>query len=144
MFLVTAAALGWALVVLLAPLLAASAGTAVGLVYAVGALVCHQLSDRSFHVAGAQLPVCARCTGLYVGAAAGLLLWTLRLGVARPWPRTHVAALLVGAAAPTALTVATALVGWGDPANGWRAALALPLGMVGGAVAGAALSDHLK
>ncbi|MBU6997442.1 MAG: DUF2085 domain-containing protein [Theionarchaea archaeon] len=33
--------------------------------------VCHQLPQRSFHIAGHQLPVCARCTGIYLGALIG-------------------------------------------------------------------------
>ena len=28
---------------------------------------CHQLSDRSFHVCGFQFPLCARCTGIFLG-----------------------------------------------------------------------------
>ena len=28
---------------------------------------CHQLSDRSFHICGFQLPLCARCTGIFLG-----------------------------------------------------------------------------
>ena len=28
---------------------------------------CHQLSDRSFHIHGVQLPLCARCTGIFLG-----------------------------------------------------------------------------
>ncbi|MBE7084377.1 MAG: DUF2085 domain-containing protein [Clostridiales bacterium] len=28
---------------------------------------CHQLSDRSFHIYGFQLPLCARCTGIFLG-----------------------------------------------------------------------------
>src|SRR5262245_11474962 len=38
-------------------------------VYAVGSVVCHQRPERSFFLWGRQLPVCARCTGIYVGAA---------------------------------------------------------------------------
>ena len=41
--------------------------------------VCHQRPERSFHVAGVQLPVCARCTGLYVSGAAGALAALARL-----------------------------------------------------------------
>jgi uncharacterized membrane protein len=41
--------------------------------YAVGHVICHQLPLRSFHLWGAALPVCARCTGIYVGAAAAAL-----------------------------------------------------------------------
>ena len=32
-------------------------------------LVCHQLPARSFHLWMPSLPVCARCTGIYLGAA---------------------------------------------------------------------------
>ena len=28
---------------------------------------CHQLPDRSFHICGFQLPLCARCTGIFLG-----------------------------------------------------------------------------
>jgi hypothetical protein len=45
---------------------------------------------------------------------------------------------------PTGLTVASAWLGLGDPSNAWRAALAVPLGVVGGAVLGAVSTDHLK
>jgi len=41
----------------------------VAVVYAIGSIVCHQLPARSIHLWGAQMPVCARCTGLYAGAA---------------------------------------------------------------------------
>ena len=37
---------------------------------------CHQLPERSFFIGGYQFPVCARCTGVFLGqfsAFAGLL-----------------------------------------------------------------------
>ena len=37
----------------------------------VGYAICHQIPDRSFHLNGHQLPLCARCTGTYLGAAVG-------------------------------------------------------------------------
>src|SRR5436190_23467383 len=41
--------------------------------------VCHQLVSHSFVIGGHPLPVCARCTGIYLGALVGLLmLWWLR------------------------------------------------------------------
>ena len=43
------------------------------------ALICHQRPDRSFWMFGAPLAVCARCLGIYLGTAIGLLLRTLRL-----------------------------------------------------------------
>jgi len=38
------------------------------------ALVCHQQPERSFFLFGGSVAVCARCLGIYFGAAAGLLL----------------------------------------------------------------------
>lgn len=32
---------------------------------------CHQRADRSFFIKGWQFPVCARCTGVIIGQAAG-------------------------------------------------------------------------
>ena len=46
---------------------------AASAVYVAGAVVCHQKAERSFSLAGQPLPVCARCTGIYVGAALTVL-----------------------------------------------------------------------
>lgn len=35
----------------------------------VGYTVCHRITERSFTVAGRQLPLCARCTGIYLGVS---------------------------------------------------------------------------
>jgi uncharacterized membrane protein len=40
---------------------------------AVGYAVCHRIEARSFHVHGRQMPLCARCTGMYLGAMLGLV-----------------------------------------------------------------------
>jgi hypothetical protein len=39
---------------------------------AVGYAVCHRIAIRSFHLESKQLPLCARCTGQYLGAIIGL------------------------------------------------------------------------
>jgi uncharacterized membrane protein len=39
---------------------------------AVGYAVCHRIDIRSFHIGIRQLPLCARCTGQYMGAFLGL------------------------------------------------------------------------
>jgi uncharacterized membrane protein len=38
---------------------------------AIGYAVCHRIDMRSFHIGIRQLPLCARCTGQYVGAIIG-------------------------------------------------------------------------
>jgi uncharacterized membrane protein len=49
--------------------------------------VCHRIGDRSFFVAGRQLPLCARCSGTYLGALAGLVVLVARgRGRARDLP----------------------------------------------------------
>jgi uncharacterized membrane protein len=40
---------------------------------AVGYAVCHRIEIRSFHVDGRPLPLCARCTGMYLGAVLGII-----------------------------------------------------------------------
>jgi uncharacterized membrane protein len=40
---------------------------------AIGYAVCHRIDLRSFHIGLRQMPLCARCTGQYVGAMIGLL-----------------------------------------------------------------------
>jgi hypothetical protein len=86
-------------------------------------VACHQDLDRSFWLFGAPLAVCARCIGIYAGAAAGV--W-LRL----PWR----AALGVFAFA-AALNAMDALLGF---TGLW---LRLALGMALGGSAGAVLSS---
>lgn len=39
---------------------------------AIGYAVCHRLELRSYHLGERQIPLCARCTGMYLGAIAGL------------------------------------------------------------------------
>jgi uncharacterized membrane protein len=40
---------------------------------AIGYAVCHRIDERSFHVFGRQLPLCARCTGEFNAAAVTLI-----------------------------------------------------------------------
>jgi uncharacterized membrane protein len=127
-----------------APWVARSTAPLGAVLYVVGGLVCHQQAERSFHLAGSQLPVCARCLGLYAGGAVGLAFWAIAAPRARRVPAPRAAAALIISGIPTGLTVAAAWLGLGDPANIWRAAFALPLGTVAGWVVGAAATKHLK
>ncbi len=58
--------------VVAAPLSTASNGRAAPLLYEFFAPVCHQIAERSFHLAGHPLAVCHRCFGFYVGFTLGL------------------------------------------------------------------------
>lgn len=38
---------------------------------AVGYAICHRIDGRSFHIGNIQMPLCARCTGIYLGVVLG-------------------------------------------------------------------------
>jgi len=44
---------------------------------AVGYAICHRIGERSFHVFGRQLPLCARCTGEFYAAGIALLFYAI-------------------------------------------------------------------
>ena len=44
----------------------------LGKMDAIGYAVCHRIDARSFHLGDRQLPLCARCSGMYLGALIGL------------------------------------------------------------------------
>lgn len=117
-------------------------------IFAVGSVICHQRPERSFFLDGHQLPVCARCTGLYLSGAAGLFGW-IGLKIVRGWrpvtwdPRIAVR-LIVLAAMPTALSLASGAIGVWDGSNMTRALLALPLGASAGAIVAAVATKDLR
>lgn len=65
-----------------------------GKIDAVGYAVCHQLDERSFHVDGQRLPLCARCSGMYLGAVLGIAYLTLTQPRRAGMPPKAVIALL--------------------------------------------------
>jgi uncharacterized membrane protein len=86
------------------------------------ALVCHQRPERSFILFGGSVAVCARCLGIYLGVAAGLLLRVPR-SVAWKW--------LVAA---VAINLADWLAEFGGLHGNWmlaRFALGVALGAAG-------------
>jgi Predicted membrane protein (DUF2085) len=149
-----ALAIAW---VILLPLAAFAAsrplpevGTAMAVVvYRIGSLVCHQRPERSFHVFGVALPVCARCTGIYTGAALMAVAATVRAADARR-PSTRTAAdvrraadawtatrkvgdarrFLLLAALPTAATLVYEWSTGQMPTHWIRAMSGVPLGAV--------------
>jgi uncharacterized membrane protein len=46
-------------------------------IYGGFAVVCHQLSERSYFISGHKLAVCSRCIGLHAGFALTLLMYPL-------------------------------------------------------------------
>jgi uncharacterized membrane protein len=66
----------------------------------IGYSVCHQIPDHSFHLGEAQLPLCARCTGTYIGVAVAFaamaLLGRWRTGEMLPVAMIVVLVLFIG------------------------------------------------
>src|SRR4249919_1949081 len=93
----------------------------IAIIYAAGGLICHQRPERSFFLDGHQFPVCARCTGLYLSGAIGIVGW-LGLKMARRWtslPFDPALAkrLLLICAIPTAVSWTTGVLGVWDGSN---------------------------
>jgi uncharacterized membrane protein len=104
---VALASVAWLALLFVTPIAPASLAT---LMYAVGSVLCHQIPERSFHLAGFQFPVCARCLGIYAGAAAAASIHVfgiLATGSARWRVLSRQAArwVFVIAALPTLVTV---------------------------------------
>ena len=158
-----AMSIAWAVLLPLAPFAASQPAPAplwYGLAFAVygaGSFICHQLPARSFHSWSAQWPVCARCTGIYFGAAVVAVVAMVRLplsplrgfgGPRKPdttyetvssryvgsgFSRTggstsRTRMLLVLAALPTAVTLIYEWTTGNTPSNAIRALAGAPLG----------------
>jgi uncharacterized membrane protein len=112
--------------------------------YQMGSVICHQRPERSFSLASVPLPVCARCTGIYAGAAAAAAIALLfgrvgrrGCGTAARWTDLATAdsgraarVALVAAAAPAALTLIYEWLTGRTPSNEIRAATGVLLGAV--------------
>lgn len=61
----------------------------------IGYAVCHRISERSFHIGNRQLPLCARCSGMYLGAMTGLVYQIVASRKRQKFPPWSVAALLI-------------------------------------------------
>lgn len=57
---------------------------------AIGYAICHRIDSRSFHIGNLQMPLCARCTGIYLGVVLGITLMAVagrgRAGLSSPAP----------------------------------------------------------
>jgi uncharacterized membrane protein len=118
------------------------------IVFALGSLICHQRPERSFFWASHQFPVCARCTGLYLSSAAGILAW-VGLKITRHWRRMPIdprmaRTVMIAAALPTAISLTSGTLGIWDGTNIVRATLAVPLGACAGVIVAAVATKDLR
>ena len=139
---VALAAVVWAGWLAAAPLVAAGGAAgpsawAAAVAYRAGAVICHQQDERSLHLGGLRMPVCARCAGLYAGGAVGALAaaaWVAASAAPRRLPLGRARAVAVACGLPTlAAWAGEHLGGLPVPALA-RAALAIPLGGVVAAI----------
>jgi len=48
----------------------------------LGSIICHQDPSRSFRLTNVPLPVCSRCTAIYIGSLMGVMLFPLMRSLA--------------------------------------------------------------
>jgi Predicted membrane protein (DUF2085) len=146
-----AASVAWATLLVLTPWVASrphaseSAAALVLAVYGMGSLVCHQLPARSYRIWSAQMPVCARCAGIYFGAAIAAILAVAPLKRRSAYGPVDLYGAVAGRrfsganASRTVLiiavvpTLATLVYEWttgGVPAHWIRTAAGVPIGAV--------------
>jgi uncharacterized membrane protein len=91
-------------------------------------MICHGKVERSLELFGAPMPICARCTGIYLGLLAGLLaFWLMPLLSEKVMRVTALAALL-----PLAVDGLTQATGLRESTNGLRIATGLVAGLAFG------------
>jgi len=122
-YFVLAGMLAWCVAIVATPIIATICKYISAPIYFFFHFVCHQLPERSFALLGQQLPVCARCTGLYLGALLGVLIYPIRRAEASKW-------LLLIATAPIALDGLGQLVWLWQSTNLLRVTTGSLLGLV--------------
>jgi uncharacterized membrane protein len=88
----------WCAGILAAPVLkhAGLSGSA-DIAYSFFSRICHQNDARSFHVEGEKFGVCIRCSAIYFGFLAGLILMPLSIALKRirfPKPMLMIAVII--------------------------------------------------
>jgi uncharacterized membrane protein len=121
-----------------APWLESTGGRGAALVRWCYASVCHQQPERSLPVAGSTQAVCARCSGLYAGGLAGLLVGAIAFVGTDRRPRPLWLGLLL---LPTIADALLALARLPSLPNAPRWLLAAPLGTVAGLFVAVAIAD---
>jgi uncharacterized membrane protein len=147
-----AAAVVWAAIIPAAALAAHQPAGSTGwhvfsaAVYLFGSTICHQRPERSFLLDGAQLPVCARCAGIYLGAAVATVVSGFsRTSMVRLKPdTTAVRWILAIALLPASLSLIYEWTTGDVPSNWTRAATGVVLGGGVAAVVLAAVRNRVN
>src|SRR5688572_13565054 len=67
----------WTALIVAAPLISAAGMSGSSPIYTFFSYICHQMPERSLHLAGHSMAVCSRCFGVYAGLMAGMLVYPL-------------------------------------------------------------------
>jgi uncharacterized membrane protein len=102
-------------------------------------LFCHGIPERCFHVWGVPMPICARCTAIYVGLALAIAAFVVLPRLSERGARL----LLVAAVVPLAVDGLTQLARLRESTNGIRSATGLVAGMAFGLWAITAVESHV-
>ena len=91
-------------------------------------IICHGYEERCLMLFGVPMPLCARCTGIYLGLLAGLLAFA-----AVPWVRERVMRwVALAAVTPLAIDGLTQLAGLRTSTNPLRIETGIVAGMAFG------------
>ena len=98
----------WVFAIILAPIAKANGLVAVSSpLYHFFSFICHQISERSFHVEGEPFGVCSRCFGLYFGLLFGFAVYPLWRNITEiePLPRVWLFLSLIPISIDWSLTI---------------------------------------
>lgn len=91
--------------------------------------LCHGKPERSFHLFDTPMPICARCTGIYLGVLAGIALFRLVI----PWLQERVMRIVAFVAlTPLAIDGLTQLTGMRESTNELRVVTGVIAGLAFG------------
>ena len=99
----------WCGLILAAPLLAHTDSPVASPLYDGFHRVCHQFEDRSLHLAGMPLPVCARCSAIYFSFLLGVLAYPVFRRLTQP--RIPPRAVVIAAVIPMVADVGFGMIG---------------------------------
>jgi len=102
-------------------------------------LFCHGIPERCVSLWGVPMPICARCTAIYIGLAASLVVFVLLPRMSEFAARV----ILMIAVTPLAVDGLTQLVRLRQSTNGLRMATGLATGIAFGLWAITAVESHV-
>ena len=98
----------WVLLIVAAPIAKANGFVLISSpLYHFFSFICHQISDRSFHIEGEQFGVCSRCFGVYFGMLFGFAIYPLWRNISEiePLPRVWLFLSLIPITIDWSLTI---------------------------------------